>query len=68
MSHILPNAGRARWKIENERRNVLKNRGYNLEHNFGHGDSHAADIFFLLNLLTLQFHTILEPGYSLDTG
>jgi hypothetical protein len=56
---------RARWKIENEHNSdfsphVLKNRGYNLEHNFGHGSSHAADIFFLLNLLSLQVHTILE--------
>jgi hypothetical protein len=56
----LAECGRARWKIENEHHNVLKNRGYNLEHNFGHGGSHAADIFFLLNLLALQFHTILE--------
>ena len=56
----LAECGRARWKIENEHNNVLKNRGYNLEHNFGHGDSHAADIFFVLNLLSLQFHTILE--------
>src|ERR1700722_13172989 len=29
--------GRARWKIENEGFNVLKTKGYNLEHNFGHG-------------------------------
>jgi hypothetical protein len=56
----LAECGRARWKIENEHNNVLKNRGYNLEHNFGHGGEHAADIFFLLNLLALQFHTILE--------
>ena len=28
---------RARWKIENESFNVLKNNGYHLEHNFGHG-------------------------------
>ena len=56
----LAECGRARWKIENEHNNVLKNRGYNLEHNFGHGSNHAADIFFLLNLLALQFHTILE--------
>jgi len=56
----LAECGRARWKIENEHNNVLKNRGYNLEHNFGHGREHAADIFFLLNLLALQFHTILE--------
>jgi hypothetical protein len=41
----LADCDRARWKIENERRNVLKNCGYNLEHNFGHGSSHAADIF-----------------------
>ena len=56
----LAECGRTRWKIENEHHNVLKNRGYNLEHNFGHGHKHAADIFFLLNLLALQFHTILE--------
>jgi len=48
------------WKIENEHYNVLKNRGYNLEHNFGHGDNYVVDVFFLLNPLTLQFHTILE--------
>ena len=30
-------AGRARWKIENETFNTLKTKGYNLEHNFGHG-------------------------------
>lgn len=29
-------AGRARWKIENENNNVLKTKGYHLEHNFGH--------------------------------
>jgi hypothetical protein len=41
---------------------VLKNRGYNLEHNFGHGKKHAAKMFFLLNLLAFQFHTLLELG------
>jgi hypothetical protein len=56
----LAECGRTRWKIENEHNNVLKNRGYNLEHNFGHGSSHAADIFFILNILALQFHTILQ--------
>ena len=56
----LAECGRTRWKIENEHHNVLKRRGYNLEHNFGHGDTHAADVFFLLNLLALQFHRILE--------
>jgi len=57
---LLASCGRARWKIENEHNNVLKNRGYNLEHNFGHGKKHASEIFLLLNLLAFQFHTILE--------
>jgi hypothetical protein len=30
---MLAECGRTRWKIENEHNNVLKNRGYNLEHN-----------------------------------
>ena len=29
-------AGRTRWKAENEMFNVLKTKGYNLEHNFSH--------------------------------
>jgi hypothetical protein len=49
---------RARWKIENEHNNILKNHGYNLEHNFGHGKEHANEIFCLLNLLAFLFHGI----------
>jgi hypothetical protein len=52
--------GRTRWKIENEYNNVLKCRGYNLEHNFGHGQSHAADVYCLLNVLAFLFHGIQE--------
>ena len=40
----------------------MKNRGYNLEHNFGHGKRHAAELFFPLNLPAFQFHTLLELG------
>jgi len=58
-AHIA-SCGRARWKIENEHNNVLKNRGYNLGHNFGHGKNHACETFMLLNLLAFAFHTILE--------
>ena len=29
--------GRARWKIENETFNTLKNQGYPFAHNYGHG-------------------------------
>jgi hypothetical protein len=51
---------RARWKIENEHNNVLKNHGYNLEHNFGHGKEHASEMYCLLNLLAFLFHGILS--------
>lgn len=52
--------GRARWKIENENNNVLKNRGYHLTHNFGHGDNHLSSVLLTLNLLAFLFHTILN--------
>ena len=50
--------GRARWKVENENINVLKTKGYNLTHNFGHGSEHLANVFFTLNLLAFLVHTI----------
>lgn len=52
-------AGRARWKIENENNNVLKNHGYHLEHNFGHGKKHLASLLVTLNLLAFGLHTLL---------
>lgn len=56
----LVKAGRARWKIENETFNTLKNQGYHLEHNFGHGEKHLSNNFFVLNLLAFFIHQILE--------
>lgn len=50
--------GRARWKSENENNNVLKNHGYHLAHNFGHGDQHLASTLLSLNLLAFLLHTI----------
>jgi hypothetical protein len=52
--------GRARWKVENENNNTLKTKGYNLEHNFGHGKEHLASFLATLNILSLLFHTLLE--------
>jgi hypothetical protein len=43
--------GRARWKIENETFNTLKNQGYQFEHNFGHGEQHLSVVFGVLMLL-----------------
>jgi hypothetical protein len=53
-------AGRARWKVENENNNVLKTKGYHLEHNFGHGKVHLAAVLVTLNLLAFLFHTVFE--------
>ncbi len=52
--------GRARWKIENESFNVLKTKGYHLEHNFGHGRQHLAAVLATLNLLAFAFHTVCD--------
>ena len=53
-------AGRGRWKIENENNNVLKTKGYHLEHNFGHGKQYLSATMLSLNLLAFLFHTVLE--------
>jgi hypothetical protein len=55
--------GRCRWKIENETFNTLKNQGYHLEHNYGHGKKHLSFNFFLLNLLAFFMHQIFELTY-----
>ena len=56
----LVKGGRARWKIENETFNTLKNHGYHMEHNFGHGKNHLSFNFFLLNLIAFLWHQIFE--------
>jgi hypothetical protein len=55
--------GRCRWKIENETFNTLKNQGYHIEHNYGHGKNHLSFNFFLLNLLAFFMHQIFELTY-----
>ena len=56
----LVQAGRTRWKIENEHNNTLKTKGYHLEHNFGHGKQHLSSLLFTFNILAFLFHTVLE--------
>jgi len=53
-------SARARWKIENESFNILKNNGYHLEHNFGHGKQNLAMMFAAMNLLAFAFHTVCD--------
>jgi hypothetical protein len=47
----LMRGGRARWKIENETFNTLKNQGYNFEHNYGHGEKNLSVVFAMLMML-----------------
>jgi hypothetical protein len=48
---MIMRGGRARWKIENETFNTLKNQGYHFEHNFGHGEQNLSVVFALLMML-----------------
>src|SRR5229473_5866021 len=47
----LMRGGRARWKIENETFNTLKNQGDNFEHNYGHGEQNLSVVFAMLMML-----------------
>jgi Transposase DDE domain len=47
----LMRGGRARWKIENETFNTLKNQGYNFDHNYGHGEQHLSVVLAMLMML-----------------
>jgi hypothetical protein len=52
--------GRARWKIENETFNTLKNLGYNFERNYGHGKQYLSTIFCMLMMLAFLIDQIQE--------
>ena len=56
----LARCGRSRWVIENGNNNVLKTKGYHLEHNFGHGEEHLANLLASFNILAFLMHTVLE--------
>ncbi|MEG3845034.1 transposase [Microcoleus sp. herbarium14] len=56
----LMKAGRARWKIENEVFNTLKNQGYRFEHNYGHGQENLSCVFAHLMLLAFLSDQIIE--------
>jgi hypothetical protein len=47
----LMRGGRARWKMENETCNTLKNQGDNFEHNYGHGKQNLSVVFATMMLL-----------------
>ncbi|MDX1487960.1 MAG: hypothetical protein R3268_07160 [Acidiferrobacterales bacterium] len=52
--------GRCRWKVENETFNTLKNQGYALEHNYGHGRQHLSSVLALLMMLAFLVDQVQE--------
>lgn len=57
--------GRARWKIENETFNVLKNQGYNFNHNYGLGKKNLSIVFAMLMMLAFLVDQTLQLCCSL---
>ncbi len=55
---------RARWKIENETFNTLKNQGYQFGHNFGLGQQYLSEMFVLLMMLAFLVDQITTGHIS----
>lgn len=58
-------AGRARWRIENETFNTLKNQGYNFEHNYGHGYNNLCSVMTMLMMLAFLIDQVQQLCYKL---
>ena len=64
---LLVSGARARWRIENECFNTLKNQGYQIDHNFGHGSKNLCFNFYILTLLaffTQQIADLCDDAYQ----
>lgn len=58
-------AGRSRWKIENETFNTLKNQGYNLQHNYGHGKQNLATVLAVTMFLAFTVDQMVQRCWKL---
>ena len=63
--HLIVEAGRTRWKIENENNNTLTTKGYYFKHNYGHGQKCLSTFLTTLILIAYLFHTLLDMGCKL---
>jgi hypothetical protein len=54
--------GRARWHIENETFNTLKNQGYHFEHNYGHGEKNLSVVMALLMMLAFGIDQVQQKS------
>jgi hypothetical protein len=61
VSHLL-RGGRARWQIENEPCNTLKNQGDNFEHNSGHGTQNLSVVFAAMMMLAFLVDQTQQLG------
>lgn len=52
--------GRARWKVENETFNTLKNQGYNFQHNYGHGYKNLCSVMTMLMMLSFLIDQVQQ--------
>ncbi len=57
---LIMKGGRARWHIENETFNTLKNLGYNFEHNYGHGYKNLSTVMAMLMFLAFLIDQVQE--------
>lgn len=55
---LIRKGGRARWKVENETFNTLKNQGYQFEHNFGHGKKQLSVVLAYLMFIAFLIDQI----------
>ena len=63
-AYKIARGGRARWHIENEPFNTLKNQGYNFEHNYGHGNKYLSTVFAMLMMLAF----LIDQAEQLSCG
>jgi len=64
-AYSIMRGGRARWKVENETFNTLKNHGYHYEHNFGGGKKNLSKAFVMLMLLAFLVDQVQQVSCPL---
>jgi hypothetical protein len=57
--------GRARWSIENDQFNTIKNRDFHFEHNYGHGYKNLSNFLATLMILAFLFDQLQQLGCKL---
>lgn len=67
-AYQIAQGGRARWHIENETFNTLKNQDYHFEHNFGHGYKNLSTVFAMLMMLAFLIDQTEQICCSLFNG